>query len=340
MFANDSRMIPLALLFLSTSFAAGAAPGARAARLEGMSDSTAALAAPLAAAPAAGVPAPDTAHFLVPFVLPSDFTSPFDINDSGVIVGNLDFTFFSSSFVFQEGAVIQVDPPGAAGFSELVGVSNRGDAVGDYFDADGIDRGFLRTADGTIADLPDPVPDFTSNTPFGINSGGTIVGSYTTGSNFRSCVGYVLRAGRYQSVDIPGATCVFPNGINDRGDIVGNWLDAANFSHGFLIRAEDRDEDGHRAGARIIDITVAGLPTVPFRMNQRGEIVGDYFIRVGRGLFGHGFVRRGDDVRTLVDPAGVFTVLNGLNDGGVIVGSSTNGGFLAIRKTSPSRDDQ
>jgi len=338
MFANRTRTIPLALVFVSTSFAAGAAPGARAARLQAMSDSTVAFAASLPAAPEAVVPAPDTANFLVPFVLPSDFTSPFDINDSGVIVGNLDFTFISSSFVFQDGAVIQVDPPGAAGFSELVGVSNRGDAVGDYIDAGGIDRGFLRTADGTIADLPDPVPGFTINSPFGINSHGTIVGTYTTGPNFRTCVGYVMSAGRYRSVDIPGATCVFPNGINDRGDIVGNWVDAARFSHGFLIPAEDRDEDGRRAGTRIIDITVAGLATLPFRMNQRGEIVGDYFVRVGRGLFGHGFVRRGDDVRTLDDPAGVFTVLNGLNDGGVIAGSSSNGGFLGIPKSSPSGD--
>jgi hypothetical protein len=87
-----------------------------------------------------------------------------------------------------------------------------------------------------------------------------------------------------------------------------------------------------------VDITVGDLSTVPFRMNERGEIVGDYFIRVGRRLVGHGFVRRGDDVRTLDDPAGSFTVLSGLNDGGVIAGSSSNGGFLAIRKSSPSGD--
>jgi hypothetical protein len=277
----------------------------------------------------------------VPFVLPSDFTTPFDINDSGMIVGNLAPSRSSAPPSFSgRRRRHSVDPPGAAGFSELVGVSNRGDAVGDYLDADGIDRGFLRTADGTISDLPDPVPDFTINTPFGINSRGTIVGSYTTGSNFRSCVGYVLRAGRYESVDIPGATCVFPNGINDRGDIVGNWLDAANFSHGFLIRGEEQGDDGRRAEPRIVDITVAGLETVPFRMNTRGEIVGDYFVRVGRGSIGHGFVRRGDDVRTLDDPAGVFTVLNGLNDGGVIAGSSTNGGFLAIRKSTTSPDER
>jgi len=330
MLALPIRSASFALICLSFPFSAGAAHGVRDSRLEAMQGPAGGL-APEAAAPAVSVPAPDTAHFLVPFVLPADFTTPFDINDSGVIVGNLELTDSSSSFVFEEGVLIQVDPPRAAGFSELVAVSNRGDAVGDYLDADGIDRGFLRTADGAISDLPDPVPGFTFNLPFGINSRGAIVGSFTTGPNFGSCVGYLLRDGRYQIIDIPGATCVFPNGINDEGDIVGNWLDANRVSHGFLIPARDRDDD-HVPGSAIVDITIPGLDTVPFHVNGRGEIVGDYFIRVGRRLLPHGFVRRGAEVRTLDDPAGSFTVLTGLNDDGVIAGSSSNGGFLAIRK--------
>ena len=331
MLARPIQSASLLLISLSFSFPAAAAHGVRSSRLELMQDAPSGALAPQGAAPAAGVPAPDTAHFLVPFALPADFTTPFDINDNGVIVGNLEFTDSSSSFVFQDGTVIQVDPPRAAGFSELVAVSNRGDAVGDYLDADGIDRGFLRTADGTISDLPDPVPGFTFNLPFGINARGAIVGSYTTGPNLGSCVGYLLRNGRYQTIDIPGATCVFPNGINDDGDIVGNWLDTDRFSHGFLIPAGDRDGD-RSSDSRIVDITIPGLATVPFHINGRGEIVGDYFIRIGRRLVGHGFVQRGSEVRTLDDPSGVFTVLTGVNDGGVIAGSSSNGGFLAIRK--------
>jgi len=331
MLARSSALF--ALICLSFSFSATAAHGVRDCRVEAMQGPTGVL-APEVAAPVAGVPAPDTAHFTVPFVLPADFTDPFDINDSGVIVGNLEFADSSPSFVFQDGAVIQVDPPRAAAFSELVAVSNRGDAVGDYLDADGIDRGFLRTADGAISDLPDPVPGFTFNTPFGINSRGAIVGSYTNGPNFGSCVGYLLVDGRYLTIDIPGATCVFPNGINDDGDIVGNWLDADRFSHGFLIPAGGDDND-RISSSRIVDITVPGLSTVPFHINGRGEIVGDYFLRVGRRLVGHGFVRRGAEVRTLDDPAGSFTVLSGLNDAGVIAGSSDTGGFLAIRKARP-----
>lgn len=266
----------------------------------------------------------------MPFNLPGvDSTSPFDINDEGVIVGNVAHGATSSGFVYQGGIVFQVDPPAAAGFTELTGVSNRGDAVGDYLDAVGVDRGFIRAADGTIADLPAPVPGFTFNLPSGINARGAIVGSYTTGPNLRSCVGYLLRRGKYQSIDIPGATCVFPNGINDRGDIIGSWLDANRFSHGFLLPAGENGDE-RADDARLIDLTIAGFTTVPWRMSEGHEIIGTYGVRVGRRISLHGFVRRHDTVRTLDDPAGSGTVLTGLTDGGVILGSSSNGGVLAM----------
>ncbi|MFL5389312.1 MAG: hypothetical protein ACJ79C_11335, partial [Myxococcales bacterium] len=90
-----------------------------------------------------------------------------------------DFFATVSAFVFQAGVFTDVSPAAAAGFSELNAISQAGDAVGDFFDADGFDRGFLRTAAGAITVLPDPVPGVAANAPFGINSRGTIVGTYT-----------------------------------------------------------------------------------------------------------------------------------------------------------------
>jgi hypothetical protein len=322
------RVVAFTMFVICFPLAAEAARGGRAVRLDRMIDSddlSVARAATAATTPVA--PAPDTAHFIVPFVLPGDATFPLDVNGRGVVVGSVTVGDSDSAFVFRDGPAIVFDPPRGTGFSELVAVNNRGDAVGDYLDAAGIDRGFLRTADGKIADLPDPVPNFTFNLASGINTRGTIVGSFTTGPNFRSCTGYVFREGRYQIIDIAGATCVFASGINDRGDIVGNWFDVANFSHGFLIPG-DGDDDARRP---IVDITIDGFSTVPFHINNRREIVGDYFIRVvGRRVDIHGFVRREGEVRTLDDPQGFQTFLTGLNDGGVIAGFSTNGGILAI----------
>jgi hypothetical protein len=315
-------------LCLAWPLASASAKGLVSARLEAMADDGA-PAAPLAAASTAALaPPPDTAHFTVPFNLPGDFTTPYDINDTGTIVGTQAIGAISSGFLYQGGAVTLFDAPAAAGFTELNGVSNRGDAVGDYYDAAGIDRGFLRTADGTIADLPDPLPNFTFNIPSGINSSGVIVGSYTDGPNLRVCVGYVLRKGKYRPLDIPGATCVFPNGINDRGDIVGSWLDTDRISHGFVLLAGERDDDD--AKARFVDITIPGVRTTPWRMNERREIVGIYLVPAGRGFAIHSYFQRGADVRTLDDPAGFGTVLTGINKGGVIAGSSSSGGLLAI----------
>jgi len=197
------QIVAFTMFVISFPLAAEAARGGRAARLERMIDSQESLvprAATAATTPVA--PARDTAHFIVPFVLPGDATFPLDVNNRGVIVGSVTVGDSSLAFVFRDGPAIVFDPPRGVGFSELVAVNNRGDAVGDYLDTAGIDRGFLRTADGTIADLPDPVPNFTINFPSGINSRGTIVGSFTTGPNFRTCTGYVLREGRYQFIDI------------------------------------------------------------------------------------------------------------------------------------------
>jgi len=326
--------VGLTLIFISVSLSAEAARGGRAARVAGMADDERGPAASVATAAAAPIPPPaDTAHFLVPFALPADFTFAFDVNDSGVVVGTVAVGDTGSSFLLRDGVTIVFDPPRADGFSELSAVNNNGDAVGDYIDADGIDRGFLRTADGVIVDLPDPVPNFTVNLPGGINSRGDIVGSYAVAPSQRICIGYLLRDGRYQTIDVPGATCVLANGINDHGDIVGNWFDAAGISHGFLMPGDD--DLSHR---RIVDITIAGFSTVPFHINNRREIVGDYFIRVpGRAPPIHGFVRREGEVRTLDDPTGFQNFVTGLNDGSVIAGfSGVNGGFLFIPKTAPS----
>jgi len=330
----SKQVFALTVIILPLSLSAEAARGGRAAQLERMAGDDGGLAAAGATAAATPIPPPtDTAHFLVPFALPAaDVTFPFDVNDSGVIVGNVIVGDAGSSFILRDGVTIVFDPPRAAGFSELSAINNRGDAVGDYLDADGIDRGFLRTADGAIVDLPDPDPNFTVNLPGGINSRGAIVGSYAVAPSQRICIAYLLQDGRYQTIDIPGARCVLANGINDRGDIVGNWFDAAGISHGFLMPGED--DLAHR---RVVDITIAGFSTVPFHINNRGEIVGDYFIRVvGRAVPIHGFVRREGEIRTLDDPSGFQNFVTGLNDDSVIAGFNFNGGFLAIPKTARS----
>ncbi|MFL5394016.1 MAG: hypothetical protein ACJ79G_14375 [Myxococcales bacterium] len=320
-------------LFLAS--AAAATPQPTVARI-GLGPADLSARAPAIAAPlsAPALPPADTGHFIVPFADPGFAdTTPNDINDHGTMVGHFQLTpdFFAtvSAFVFQAGVFTDVSPAAAAGFSELNGISQAGDAVGDFFDADGFDRGFLRTAAGAITVLPDPVPGVAANAPFGINSLGTIVGTYSN-DLFATCTGWILRRGAYTTIDIPGAVCVFANAINDRGDIVGTWVDAARFGHGFLLSGNDDDED---RGRRLIAIDVPGANTTsPLRITDHGEIVGSYVVGTvpGRRTL-HGFIRRGDKVLTLDNPAVRLTTWSGVTDNGVLVGSQIlSNGMMAI----------
>ena len=319
--------------------AATAAPPLRAARA-GLDPSDAsgdagAAAAPLDAAPLAApaLPPADTGHFIVPFANPGYAdTTPLDINDQGVIVGHFrlsaDFSAPDFAFLFQGSVFSDVSPAGAAGFSELNGINEQGDSVGDFIDAAGADRGFLRSAGGAVTVLPDPLPGVANNFPSGINSRGVIVGSYTNDPAFRVCTGWIFRGGSYTTIDIPGAVCVFANGINDRGDIVGTWVDARRFGHAFLLTRDDEEAD-----QRLVAIDVPGANfTSPLRISERGQIAGSYVVgTVPRHRKLHGFIRRGERVLTLDNPAARLTAWSGITENGILVGNQiTFGGFLAL----------
>jgi uncharacterized membrane protein len=81
--------------------------------------------------------------------------------------------------------------------------------------------------------------------------------------------GFVLDDGRYQTIDFPGAaTLTIAFGVSNRGDIVGYYDDAEGRTHGFV-----RDLHGRY---RTIDVPGA-YATVATRINDRGQISGDYF---------------------------------------------------------------
>jgi probable HAF family extracellular repeat protein len=71
-----------------------------------------------------------------------------DINSSGVIVGNADTsTFQTHAFVYKDGVMTDLapflTPLGITGFSEALGINDRGDIVGEGQDAAGNQIAFL-----------------------------------------------------------------------------------------------------------------------------------------------------------------------------------------------------
>jgi uncharacterized membrane protein len=293
------------------------------------------LAPPTGAAPRAASATPPPvapqSYLIVP--LDDPFAGPlgttlFGINNRGVIVGNYAAGANVDAFVYQDGVFVDVNPPGSGGVSELLGVNDAGVAVGDYFDAQGGQHAFQRAADGTLSLLPDPVANAQSE-PVSINNLGEIVGSYTL-PGVHGCTGYVYAAGVYHTLSIPGATCVFAYSLNTRGQLTGTYFDSAGLGHGFVMTRDDDDRGWRHPVMR--DITIGDHTTVPWRINDRGEILGYYIAIEGGQHVDHGFVMQGGQVRTLDFPGATDTNLFGLTDRGVIVGTydGFSRGVLAV----------
>lgn len=129
------------------------------------------------------------------------------------------------------------DPLGVYGTFAL-GLNDRGDIVGGYYDSTGVHHGFLlRHGAYTSIDVPNSVQGSTD--VLDINAQGDIVGNYTDRNGIEH--GFLLRQGTYTSFDDPLAASG-PNGgtaawrINARGDILGVYADSTGTLHGFLLR--------------------------------------------------------------------------------------------------------
>jgi uncharacterized membrane protein len=228
----------------------------------------------------------------------------------------------SGAYVLDDGELRTFTVPGAesGGPSDI---NNRGDVVGPYTDAAGIQHGFRVDRRGCVVLVDYPGPPRSKNEAVGINDRGQIIGVYgqygdeTTGESH----GYVRGRRGFSSYDVPGAlaTGAFKN--NDRGQVVGVYSNESRDrigtadAHGFLL------DDGELTR---IDAPGAAL-TFLFDINDRGQILG-----VGANAdntAGFGFIRDRQGAYThLPDVRGARTTIPlGLNDRGEVVGSYLDG---------------
>ena len=134
--------------------------------------------------------------------------------------------------------------------------------------------------------------------------------------------GILLRDGVVTDLRVPGSTRTLANAINDKGDIVGTYTDAEVQLHGFLYS---------QGKYTLLDIPGAGYTDVT-GINNRGQIVafasdGDTETEPGGYIYEKG-------EWTKIDVPGdpdAFLVPDGVNNRGVIVGSSGNDGFVLDR---------
>jgi hypothetical protein len=150
-------------------------------------------------------------------------------------------------------------------------------------------RGKARTVD---------VPGAALTQPLGINDDGDIVGAYLESVDDPDPYayyergrlrGFVLRDGRFKTVDFPGGIGTKVSGINDHGQVVG-YYDTPDARRGFLL-----------SRGRFTRIDPPGsLTTLPSGIDERGRVVGAYLDP--NGINGRGFTWTDGRYRTIVAP--------------------------------------
>jgi len=122
--------------------------------------------------------------------------------------------------------------------------------------------------------------------------------------------------GDYRTIAFPGAaTFTIAFGINNRGQVAGYYDDETGRTHGFV-----RGRSGHY---RTIDFPGA-YATAATRINDRGQIIGDYFTtkkRFNQGLKRGFLLDHGRFTRINV-PGSDSTEAVGLDDHGRVVGET------------------
>ena len=128
----------------------------------------------------------------------------------------------------------------------------------------------------------------------------------------------------FTQIDVPGATDTEAYGINDAGQIVGAFGNNTGV-HGFLD-----------TGGSYTTIVVPGAPliTTAQNINNVGQIVGIF----GNNFVQHGFLDTGGNF-TQLDVPGLsglqqYTIANGINDAGQIVGSYSDSQHLFMGQSS------
>ncbi len=197
--------------------------------------------------------------------------------------------------------------------TEPIGVNNKGQISGTYFDADGNAHGFLKDAGAFVSfDIPDAAFFEAGH----INNNGQIACDYVSADDGidRPCVRNAdgtmdLRPG------YPGATVSYAVAVSDSGQVAGSYTLDPNASTGFtgfiLVGKEYRQKfsypDPKVMNTYVLDINNAGTVVGSYQTTTPGEE--------------HGFLRTADGAFQRFDyPGAAQTELLGINAAGTIVG--------------------
>ncbi len=199
--------------------------------------------------------------------------------DTGGFYVDNTITGTTHGFLDVGGAFATVDDPAATFmFNQILGLNNKGQAVGYYQDANnGAFHPYIYTysntnpGGGTFTHLANSYPQLSNAQATGVNDGGLVSGFYIDANNITH--GYLLSApsgGTLTTLDYPttGVTVTQALGVNNAGQVVGQYVDPAGTTHGFLYQ---------NGTYQSIDVSFAGATATTINgINNAGQIVGFY----------------------------------------------------------------
>jgi hypothetical protein len=227
-------------------------------------------------------------------------TTPWGINDSGVISGNYtDSSGVVHCFMLSGHTITAItDPKGTS--TSCFGINASGAIVGFYGVLNGFSNGFVYQG-GVFSDII--VPTATAGTiAYGINDSGDVVGQFSDSAGTH---GFLFN-GSYETLNAPGATVTIAVGINNSGLITLQSVNSGGVSSWVLI------------GTHYVQLNVPGaVTTAVHSINNLDEIAFSWFDLSG---LEHGAVRAGTTYHLIDDPAGTGTGIETINDNKIIVG--------------------
>ncbi len=243
----------------------------------------------------------------------ADTIQPYNVNDNGLIVGEIYNGTSSTGFVYNPagGSFTLIVPPGATN-SEVVGINNNGQLVGGYTTTSG-NFGFLYsggtyTTIGVSGAYQSTFLNSGGTTAEGINNNGEIVGHWYTSAGAGD--GFVYSGGTFTNTgvsDSPTFTSLYD--VNDSGVISGYTFSSGPGRQGFIDN-----------GGVFTAIAYPGATqTVVQGINNSGEVVGFYFL----GGTSWGFIYSNGIYTSIAYPNSSSTQLFGINNLGEIVGTYT-----------------
>jgi hypothetical protein len=212
--------------------------------------------------------------------------------------------------------LVPVTPPEGAVATIVFGINNDNVITGSYFDADGVEHGFVGPLNGAYTTF-DYGGTSTGTEPRGLNDDGDVVGfaadpSFAVGSEFLRTADGALQAIAKDDLPLDGIA----QGITKKKDTsTGDYIDPnTGIRTGYLAKDGAYQSD--------VDLGLNATRTSPRGMNKHGTLAGFY---VDSGGVTHGFILAKNGVPQVIDAdQSGTTSLEGINKKELATGQVTD----------------